>query len=61
MFVERWVNSFALFTFLVGWLASDVRLPPNDIIFDVRLPPNDIIFAQLTCPMNAIILCLYQQ
>ncbi len=44
MFVERSVNSSALFTFLVGWHASAVSLPPGDVIF-----------AQLVCPLDDII------
>jgi hypothetical protein len=48
MFVERWVSYSALFTFLVGWYASAVSLPPDDVIF-----------AQLACPLNDIIFCLH--
>jgi hypothetical protein len=44
MFAERSVNSSALFTFLVGWYASAVSLPPGDVIF-----------AQLVCPLDGVI------
>jgi len=38
----------ALFTFLVGWHASAVSLPPRDAIL-----------AQLACPLSDVIFCLY--
>jgi hypothetical protein len=39
MFLERQFGNSALFTFLFGWYASDVNLPPIGIIF-----------AHLVCP-----------
>ncbi len=45
MFVERQVSSWALFTLLVRWHASDVSLPPGAIIL-----------AELACPLNDVIL-----
>jgi hypothetical protein len=50
MFVERVVSYSALFTFLVGWHASAVCLPPGFVIL-----------AQLACPMNDVNLCLHQE
>jgi hypothetical protein len=38
-----------MFTYLVGWHASAVSLPPADVIF-----------AQLNCPLNDIIFFLHQ-
>ncbi len=38
---QRQVSYSALFTFLVGWHASIVSLPPGDVIL-----------AQLACPLN---------
>ncbi len=48
MFVERQVCYSALFTYLVGWHASAVSLPPSD----------DIL-VQLAFPLSDIIFCLY--
>ncbi len=48
MFVERQVCSSALFTYLVGWYASAVRLPSSDVIL-----------AQLACPLSDIMFCSY--
>jgi hypothetical protein len=50
MFVERWVSYLALFTYLVGWHASAVSLPPGDVIL-----------VWLACPLNEIIFCLHQE
>jgi hypothetical protein len=50
IFVEGKVHYSALFTFLVGWQAGAIRLPPGDIIF-----------AQLACPLNDIIFYLHQE
>jgi hypothetical protein len=50
MFVERLVNYFALFTFLVRWHASAVSLPICDVIFE-----------QLACALNDIIFCLHRE
>ncbi len=40
------VDTYTLFTFLVGWHTCAISLPQDDIIF-----------AQLTCPLNNIIVC----
>jgi hypothetical protein len=48
MFVERKVGYTALFTFLVGWHASAVSLPPSDVIL-----------AQLAYPLSDVMLCLH--
>ncbi len=50
MFVEGQVRYSTLFTILVGWHASDVSLPPSDIIL-----------ARLAYPLNDIIFCLHQE
>jgi hypothetical protein len=45
IFVERWVGSSALLTFLVGWHPIAVSLPPGDeILAQLPSPLNDIIF-----------------
>jgi hypothetical protein len=43
MFVERKVRYSALFTYLVGWNAGAVSLPPSDVIL-----------AQLACPLSDV-------
>ncbi len=48
MWAERQVSYSALFTYLVGWHAGAVRLPPADVIF-----------TQLACPLNDVIFCLH--
>jgi hypothetical protein len=46
--ISESVSSYSgLFTFLVGWHASAVCLPPSDVTL-----------AQLACPLNDVILCL---
>ena len=50
MFVETWFSSWALFTFLVGWHASAVSLPPGDVTL-----------AQLACPLVSISPIFYEQ
>jgi hypothetical protein len=48
MFVDRYVGSSALFTFVVGWHASAVSLPSGDVIVaQLASPLNDIIFSYI--------------
>ncbi len=43
VFVERQVSYSGLFTFLVGWYASPVSLPPGDVPFALlTCHPNDM-------------------
>jgi hypothetical protein len=45
MFVERWVGYSALFTYLVGWHAAAITLPPSDVIFaQLAYPLSDAMF-----------------
>jgi hypothetical protein len=48
MFVERKVHHSALFTYLVGWHAGAVSLPPGDITL-----------TQLACPLSDVMFCLH--
>jgi hypothetical protein len=50
VFQYLWVNHSGLFSYLVGWHASAVTLPPTDVIF-----------ALLACHLNDIIFCLHQE
>jgi len=50
MFVERWVSSRALITFLVGWNEGAVSMPPWNVII-----------GQLACPLNDVIFSLHQE
>jgi hypothetical protein len=43
MFVEKKVHYSALFTYLVGWHAGTVSLPPSDVIL-----------AQLACSLSDV-------
>ncbi len=48
MFVERKVHHSALFTYLVGWHAGAVSIPPSDVTL-----------AQLACPLSDIMFHLH--
>ncbi len=48
MFLERYVLYSALLTYLVGWHAGAVNLPPSDVIL-----------AHLACPLSDVMFCLH--
>jgi hypothetical protein len=48
MFVERKVCDLAWFTYLVGWHASAVSVPPNDVTL-----------AKLACLLSDVMFCLH--